>query len=313
ACATAPASTACSRTASNPRASPPIPSSASPPACPTPASARASPSWPAPTSSCAPRPSPPASSSSAQSSPLRPPPRLAWPALEPAPARHGRQRRPRQHLRAVRGHVHERRHNRRVPLHVPRDHMLVGVGARVMRAGLVIERVLDELESRNPVRHETQVVGAARVPDRERVHPVIVERLHPCREQRPRHVVPLQIHPPDRTRAVVHVVVPRNQLLLRQHLALRIAKMLLRIRARSQQPLLFPRPQRDPHRAPHPQAAHLQQPQRLHHRRGAGGVVGRPRPRLPGIEMPPSITSWFARSPPGISPTMLNELSPFSV
>src|ERR1035438_466841 len=72
----------------------------------------------------------------------------------------------------------------------PRSYIHVGM----MRARGVIHGVLNELETGQPDRVEGLVVRSARVANGHRSRAQIFERLQPRFENRPRHIVALQIN-----------------------------------------------------------------------------------------------------------------------
>ena len=87
--------------------------------------------------------------------------------------------------------------------------MVENVCRRVMRLARIIQRILNELEARQPHRVERLVVRPARVADGHRIRAVILERLQPCPEDGTHHVVALQIGAADLAGAIVQVEVTR--------------------------------------------------------------------------------------------------------
>ena len=76
-----------------------------------------------------------------------------------------------------------------------------------MRARVVLDRILNELEAGQPDRVERLVIRAAGVADRQRRHAEVVERLHPLLEDRRDGLVALQVDAANRAGAVVDVEV----------------------------------------------------------------------------------------------------------
>src|SRR5207253_2296095 len=87
-----------------------------------------------------------------------------------------------------------------------------------VRPRAVFHFILYELESRDPDRIERQVVGAARVTHRDGRRAQVIERLEPLREDRSYRRIFLRIDTADLPRAIVHVEVRRDLLLLRLQL-----------------------------------------------------------------------------------------------
>ena len=75
--------------------------------------------------------------------------------------RHLRRRQPRQHLVAHRELIQRRRDRDRRRLHIVFDDALVGVEVRVVRVGVVLDRILAEADARQPGVVERRAVGAA--------------------------------------------------------------------------------------------------------------------------------------------------------
>src|SRR5688572_20946681 len=76
-----------------------------------------------------------------------------------------RQRLARQLLVAVGRVIHEGRDDDGVLLHVGGLDALVDVHVRVVRPAVVLDRILDELEAREPYRVERLMIRAPRIPD----------------------------------------------------------------------------------------------------------------------------------------------------
>src|SRR5581483_5806035 len=84
-----------------------------------------------------------------------------------------------------------------------------------MRARLILDRILNELESGNADSIEGKVIGAASIAHRERVHAQIFERLHPCFEDRLHRGISLHVDTANLSGAVVDIELNRNLCLLR--------------------------------------------------------------------------------------------------
>ena len=63
-----------------------------------------------------------------------------------------------------------------------------------MRARLIVQRILDELEARNADAIERLVIGAAGIAQRQRGHAEVLQRLDPLREDRRDRCIALQIY-----------------------------------------------------------------------------------------------------------------------
>src|SRR4051812_36751804 len=85
----------------------------------------------------------------------------------------------------------------------------------MMRARVVIERVLDELESGQADLVEWEVIGAAGVGERDGLCAKIVERREPLFEDRRGCGVPLAIDAADLPAAIVEIEVRRQLLVFR--------------------------------------------------------------------------------------------------
>src|ERR1051326_6876523 len=121
----------------------------------------------------------------------------------------------REHLVALRRHVHKRRHDYRHLLKVFRLEAIVDVHVGVVGARVVLDGVLYELEAGNTYRIERKVVSAAGVAHGQGIHSEIVEGLHPGLEDRLSGLVLLQIETPDLSCAVIDVEIDGNLGLLR--------------------------------------------------------------------------------------------------
>ena len=126
-----------------------------------------------------------------------------------------RQRLARQHLVALRRVVEEDRFHGRNLLQVgglqPLHHVLI----RVVRAALVVQRVLDELESRNAYCIEAQVVGAAGVAVGDGGYAQVLERRDPLRKDGRDGRVALGVDAANLAGAVIHIEVTGDELLFR--------------------------------------------------------------------------------------------------
>src|SRR5215470_13303214 len=84
----------------------------------------------------------------------------------------------------------------------------------MMGPRLVLDRILDELETRNADRVERKVVGSTGVTHGKRGHAQVPEGLHPCFEDWRHGFVFLHVHAADLPRTIVHVKVSSNFRLL---------------------------------------------------------------------------------------------------
>src|SRR5262245_59994747 len=84
-----------------------------------------------------------------------------------------------------------------------------------MRAGGILDRILDEFEPRQTDAVEGLMIRAARVREREGFRAEVLEWLQPTAEERSRRLVALQIDAADFARAVVEVEVGGKFLILR--------------------------------------------------------------------------------------------------
>src|SRR5258708_37086798 len=117
------------------------------------------------------------------------------------------------------------------------------VGARV-----VVQGVLDELETGEADSVEREMIGAAGVADGEGVHAEVVERDHPGGEEWGDHFVALKIDAANFARAVFNVVVSVRLGMLWSRLHdFRIGVMLLDVGAIAEQYMFLagPRPDAD--------------------------------------------------------------------
>ena len=120
---------------------------------------------------------------------------------------------------------------------------VIAVHVRVVCAGLVLDAVLDELESWQPNGIEREVVRAPGTPDAQRRGTHVPERCQPLREDRPHPIVSPKVDAPDLAGAVVEIEVRRELgMPVGQLHCLGIAEVLLDVRLRTEQPLLFPAP-----------------------------------------------------------------------
>jgi hypothetical protein len=126
-----------------------------------------------------------------------------------------RQRLARQHLVAHGGVVHEAGHDDRRLFQIVGRRFLVDIQVGMVHARAVVERILDELESRQPDRVEVEVVGAARAADRDRAGSQVGERLEPLFEDRAHAIVALQVDAANPARSVVDVEIARELCVLR--------------------------------------------------------------------------------------------------
>ena len=87
----------------------------------------------------------------------------------------------------------------------------------MVRAALIVQHVLDELEAGDADRVEAQVIGAASVAIRDRGYAQVFEWGNPLRKNRRNGRVALRIDAADLARAVIHIEVGGNEFLLRLH------------------------------------------------------------------------------------------------
>ena len=182
--------------------------------------------------------------------------------------------------------------------------MVECVDARVVRDAAVIERVLDELEARQPDRLHVLVVGAAGLAGGHRAGAHAVERREPFLQQRNRADVVLGIDAADLADAVVEVeiglevVVPRllldrerprplGEIVERAEPGIdrAVRQVLLDIGGRAHDRLLLAAPQREADRPPGLHAEALDDPRSLDHHHARYPVVGRPVGGDPAIEV----------------------------
>jgi hypothetical protein len=90
---------------------------------------------------------------------------------------------------------------------VARFRVIVNIQFRMMRAGAIVERILNELEPRQPHRIEGKMIRAAGVANRNGAGAQILERREPGIEDGPHHVITLKMNAPDLSGAVVQVQV----------------------------------------------------------------------------------------------------------
>ena len=191
------------------------------------------------------------------------------------------------------------------------DGVVVDILVRVVQAGEIVERILDELEARDADVIERQVVRAFRVLQGDGRHSEVLQRLHPGLEDRPDLEVLLEIDAADAARAVVVVEISRDlgvvglgqefggvsegiPPVLLQFLEVQLVQALLvgvpevtgDVAARAVEALLLAGPESRPDGPPRLDAEGLEDADRLHGHGAAGGVVHRPRPAGPGVEMP---------------------------
>src|SRR5580698_2593076 len=74
-------------------------------------------------------------------------------------------------------------------------------------AAIVVARILNELEAREPGLLEGHMIGGAGVALSDRGHSEVFYRLHPLREDGRDALIPLGINTQQLARAIVHVVV----------------------------------------------------------------------------------------------------------
>ena len=113
----------------------------------------------------------------------------------------------REHLIAIGSLKDKGRHNCG---HLPKVavlHAIPQIHIAMMGPRVVLERVLNELESRQADGIVREVIGAASIGDGNRVHAHGLEGLHPFLEDRPGRFVPLQINAAEFAAAVVNVEV----------------------------------------------------------------------------------------------------------
>ena len=89
---------------------------------------------------------------------------------------------------------------------------VIRIHIRVVRARIVVHRILDELEPRQAHCVVAQMVRATCIPIRDRAHPKVGQRRNPLLEDRPNRSILLRIHPPNLTRPVIQIVVSVQRL-----------------------------------------------------------------------------------------------------
>src|SRR5437899_6244507 len=84
-----------------------------------------------------------------------------------------------------------------------------------MRAALVLDGILNELEARQADGVEREVVSASGIRKTERLRLQIRKRLKPAAEKRPRRLIALHIDPSDFSGAIVQIEVSAEPLVVR--------------------------------------------------------------------------------------------------
>ncbi len=194
-------------------------------------------------------------------------------------------------------------------LHVRFLDPLVHVHVRVVRPRVVLDRVLNELESGQADGVERQVIGATRVTDRHGLHAQVVERFHPGLENRRDRLVPLEVHAANRAGSVVHVEIAGKLRVRRlEGHSCAIGKRLGDVRPRSQQPCSSPpqSPIRTVRRIFSPDCLRMRTASIITADPAALSVA--PVPECHESKCAPSMTSSSALSVPGISPTTLKDM-----
>src|SRR5579859_6419498 len=121
----------------------------------------------------------------------------------------------REHLIAHRRVIDEVGNNHSDLPQILELHTIVNIHIRVMRARLVLDRVLDELESWNAYCIEREVIRSASVAHCERVHSQIFELLHPRLENGLHCRVALHVDAANLACAIVDVEISGDLGLLR--------------------------------------------------------------------------------------------------
>src|SRR5258707_15473379 len=121
----------------------------------------------------------------------------------------------RELLIALRRHIHKRRDDHRHLLQVFRLQAVIDVHVGVVRARVVFDWILYELEPRDAGSVEREMVGATGVAHGQRIHAEIVEGLHPGLKDRLYGGVLLHEDAANLARAIVHVEIDGNLCLLR--------------------------------------------------------------------------------------------------
>src|SRR3989442_69270 len=102
-----------------------------------------------------------------------------------------------QHIFTHGSVVDERCQHRRRLHEIAGLRVIVNIQFRMMRARSIVERVLNELEPRQPHRVEGKMIRAAGVANRNRARAQILERREPGFEDGPHHVIALEMNAPD--------------------------------------------------------------------------------------------------------------------
>ena len=158
-----------------------------------------------------------------------------------------------EHFVAVGGEVDEAGDDDGHLLHVGFLDAFVDVHVGVVRARVVVHRILDELEAGEADGVVRKMIGAAGVTDRQSGHAEIVERNHPGIEEGRDHFIALEIDAANFAGAVVDVVVGVEFGVLWGDLdemrggifCVGIAEMLLDIRAGAEEAFFFAGPEAD--------------------------------------------------------------------
>src|SRR6267378_1566625 len=183
---------------------------------------------------------------------------------------------PRNHPREVRELIGRHRHNGGRLHQVRRDGHVVGVGLRVVRVAIAPLELV-EVEPGHAIREEREVVGPRLVPVDYRIDAEARHRREHGAPQTFQVRPPLQRLPCDRPGAVVEHDDCLDRVGLRG--------VRLRVLARPDQALLFPREEDEPDGALRLQARPGHDPGRLQGAHGAGAVVRGPGPEVPGVEV----------------------------
>src|ERR1051325_7933467 len=194
---------------------------------------------------------------------------------------------PRDHLVAHREVIQRARNHDRAGADVLFDDALVVVEIRVMRMGVVLDRILAEPDARQSRVVERRAVGPADVAapgGRGAEYLQVLERLeHVAHDRRRRRRAEDARAARTAGAAVdVEIRVERREFGLRRF---ERSEVLLHVRLRSEQPFFLAAPQGDADRPARRDAQRLQDPRSLHHHRAADRVVGRAGRGLPRVEM----------------------------
>src|SRR5882762_6639281 len=205
-----------------------------------------------------------------------------------------RERLAREHFVAVGGHVDEGSDDDGHLLHVGLLDALVDIHVGVMRTGVVVHGVLNELETGKADGVVGKVIGSAGIANAESGHSKIVEGFHPGGEKRSYHFVALKVDAANLAGGVVDVEVGVEFGVFGKSLDyifaglthFGIGEVLLDVGARAEKPLFLAGPEAEADGTAHLEAGSLENADGFEHDSGTSSVVGGAGSPVPGIEVP---------------------------